>query len=233
MGALLPPTFAFIDPYGFKVPAEILRELMQAGRVELFLNLMWRQLDMEMINARENSALAAVVDPIFDGPDWRSTVSADSSDGRAEQAVNLLASKVGGRWPTFIRMLGENRATRYILLHLTNHDEGRDLMKECMWKVCPEGGFFARKTDDPAQQVLITPEPNLHPLQSWVVDQLREAPMRWSEVLVRARPTLWRETHVNRVIRSLRERGEIVGSDYSGRFSGRADPLLSIPAADH
>ena len=36
------PAFVFIDPYGFKVPAETLSRLLAAGRVELFVNVVWR-----------------------------------------------------------------------------------------------------------------------------------------------------------------------------------------------
>jgi hypothetical protein len=40
------PAFLFVDPYGFKIPAKLLGDLMKAGRVELFINVMWRELDM-------------------------------------------------------------------------------------------------------------------------------------------------------------------------------------------
>ena len=40
------PAFLFVDPYGFKIPAQLLGDLMKAGRVELFINVMWRELDM-------------------------------------------------------------------------------------------------------------------------------------------------------------------------------------------
>ena len=40
------PAFIFFDPYGFKVPGDLLAQLMAAGRVELFVNVIWRELDM-------------------------------------------------------------------------------------------------------------------------------------------------------------------------------------------
>ena len=40
------PAFLFVDPCGFKIPAPLLGDLMKAGRVELFINVMWRELDM-------------------------------------------------------------------------------------------------------------------------------------------------------------------------------------------
>lgn len=112
--------------------------------------------------------MADTLDSIFDGSEWKDRVSSDDFDERANQAINLLREKIGAKWVTHIRMLGDNDVTRYLLMHLTNHDAGRDLMKACMWKVCPDGGFYVRKTDDPAQQFLITPEPDLGPLAEWL-----------------------------------------------------------------
>ena len=57
---------------------------------------------------------------------------------------------------------GDRRpSTRYVLLHLTNSDDGRDLMKECAWSVSPSGEFFVRRSDNPDQQFLIKPESDL------------------------------------------------------------------------
>jgi hypothetical protein len=41
-----PTMLYFVDPYGFKIPAGLLGDLMKAGRVELVINVMWRELDM-------------------------------------------------------------------------------------------------------------------------------------------------------------------------------------------
>ncbi len=45
----MPPALALkvIDPYGFKVPGQLLAQLMDVGQqVELFVNVIWRELDM-------------------------------------------------------------------------------------------------------------------------------------------------------------------------------------------
>jgi three-Cys-motif partner protein len=44
--AQMAPAFLFVDPYGFTIPGALLADLLQAGRVELFVNVMWRELDM-------------------------------------------------------------------------------------------------------------------------------------------------------------------------------------------
>jgi three-Cys-motif partner protein len=225
----LAPAFVFVDPYGFKVPGGVLRELMHAGRVELFINVLWRELDMGVRQGQAGSkpGMAAALTEIFDGDEWKS-IAADDADDRADQAVRLLANKIGARWHTYIRMLGDNGRTRYILLHLTNHDEGRDLMKECMWKVAPDGGYYARKSVYPGQLVLIGPTPDLRPLREWVLERLKAQPHRWRELQVDIRPELWREPQLNQVIRDLRNEGTIEATDYEGMFSPKANPILRL-----
>ena len=229
-GAELAPAFVFVDPYGFKVPGSVLADLMSFRRVELFINVIWRELDMAISHGRkdQDGGHARNLDDIFGSRRWLTEINSTDADERAEQAVNLMRGMVGATWATHIRMLGPNNATRYLLLHLTNHDAGRELMKDCMWKVCPEGGFYARRSDDPRQALLITPEPNLQPLEEWVLEQLRSRPMRWSELSERVVAEVWRRPQLNATVRQLRRSGVILDRDYTGRFSPKANPLLCI-----
>ena len=226
----LAPAFVFVDPYGFKVPGRVLRDLLTFPRVELFLNLIWRELDMAIAQACGNPSggLAGTLDQIFDGNVWLDGISSEDPDERAFQAANLIRNMVEARWATSIRMLGRNNVTRYLLLHLTNHDAGRDLMKDCMWKVCPDGGFYASKNLDPAQQLLITPTPDLAPLETWVLERLREAPGRWSQIEAELRETLWRGPQLNKVIRDFVADGTLEATEHEGRPTRKADPVLGL-----
>jgi hypothetical protein len=129
-----------------------------------------------------------------------------------------------------MRMLGDNKVTRYVLAHFTNHAAGRDLMKDCMWAVCPDGGFYARRSDNPNQTLLIEVKPNLAPLDNWLMQQLEEGAIRWSALSERVRSELWRQAHLSELIRKRRREGSIVASKFTGRFSEKADPFLAISA---
>jgi three-Cys-motif partner protein len=227
-GQRLAPAFIFVDPYGFKVPGRLLRQLFDAGRTELFINVIWRELDMALTHGRnDRPGFVETLNEIFDGDRWRA-ITGEHSDERAEKAAQALAEMVGARWSTHIRMLGDNRATRYLLLHLSKHEAGRDLMKDCMWAICPDGGFYARKTNNQAQQVLIEPEPDLAPLRRWVLDQLDDEPKRWSALEAGVRDLMWRIPHLNTVVRTLRNEEIIDATEYQGAFSRRADWLLTL-----
>ena len=107
--------------------------------------------------------MARTLDTIFGGEGWRTEITAPDVNERMRQAVRLLARNIGAKWWTYVRMVTGGEATRYILLHLTNHDKGRDLIKDCIWSIIPEGGFEVLKSEDPRQLMLIEREPDLHP----------------------------------------------------------------------
>ncbi|HMO16413.1 MAG TPA: three-Cys-motif partner protein TcmP [Pirellulaceae bacterium] len=229
-GHELAPSFVFCDPYGFSIPGSLLRRLMQFRGVELFINVIWRELDMAMAMGRNGTitlGMKARLDSVFDGHDWINAVDADDLDDRAHQCVNLFQGMVGANWATYIRMVDNNR-TRYFLLHLTNHPAGRDLMKECIWSACPDGGYYASKGDDPRQQLLINPEPDLGPLEDWIRLQLHQGPKRWQQLHDLVREELWLKKHVNEVVRRLRKNDEIFADQYKGRCTPSNNPRLRL-----
>lgn len=223
------PAFVFVDPYGFKLPASVLADVMSAGRVELFINVIWRELDMA-VQQRPlmGSGLANTLDLFFGGGEWRTEITSPDVNERMRQAARLLARKIGARWWTFVKMVTGGHATRYILLHLSNHDKGRDLFKDCVWSIIPEGGFEVLGSDDPRQPMLIDREPDLQPLRTWALRKLAEQPQRWGALEDGVRSTLWRAAHLNQVIKQLRTEKTIGARAYSGRFSRKADPELYL-----
>ena len=201
---------------------------MSAGRVELFINVIWRELCMAIHQARHgHPGMTKTLDLVFDGSDWQAVITSDDFDEMADQTISLLGTRFDAKWATPLWMLGDNGRTRYMLLHLSNHDQGRKLMKECIWSVCPDGGFLARKSVDSRQQLLIEPSPDLSPLGDWIRTALQNGPQRWSELETQLLPEIWRSTHLWAVIKKLRGTGEIEAS-YEGKFSQRADPLLVL-----
>ena len=97
--AQMAPAFLFVDPYGFKIPAGLLGDLMKAGRVEVFINVMWRELDM-LIQQRPapGTPHAQTLDEIFGSSSWRTEVIGDGMDERLDRAIPLMARGIGARW---------------------------------------------------------------------------------------------------------------------------------------
>ena len=224
-GSSMAPAFIFVDPYGFKVPGQLLAQLMAVGqRVELFVNVIWRELDMAIQQHQpQGHGMATALDGIFTDDRWR-TIDGETPDERIGQAMHLVSDLIGAKWHTHFRMTTGGSATRYVLLHLTNHDAGRDLMKECMWRVAPVGDFEIRQCDDPKQPLLITPEPDLAPLREWLLDRLSNRPYGKDELHRELRAAPWLVKHLNEVVRVLRGHGQIDQS--SGVISLTASPRL-------
>jgi three-Cys-motif partner protein len=234
--ARMAPAFLFVDPYGFKIPAKLLADLMKAGRVELFINVMWRELDM-LVQQRHQKGTphAETLDEIFGSDAWRTEVVGAGMDDRLERAIPLIARAVGAKWWTSaVRMVTGGQATRYVLLHLTNSDDGRDLMKECAWSVSPSGEFFVRRSDNPDQQFLIKPEPDLQPLRDWVVARLSRRPERWQDLHAAVRAEWWLNKHVNAVVQALKKEGIITADAVPGRrFGAASNPILRLIGGRH
>jgi three-Cys-motif partner protein len=231
-GQRMSPAFLFVDPYGFKIPGRVLADLMNAGdRVELFINIMWRELDM-LVQQRPplNTPHANTLDEIFASGEWRHEITGATPEDRLDQAVRLLARAIGARWWTSaVRMSTGGATTRYALLHLTNSDKGRDLMKSCSWSIFPAGQFLVRKSDNPDQQVLFEPEPDLTPVRAWVIEKLKVKARHWQDLHEAIRSEIWLEKHLNEVVRALKAEGVIDADRVPGRrFAAASNPLLRL-----
>ena|SRR2546422_2801592 len=166
--ARMAPAFLFVDPFGFKVPAKLLAALMGAGRVELFVNVMWRELDMAIRHQPvAGTPSAQTLDDVFGSELWRTEIVGTTPDERIGQAIRVFGMGIKARWTTpVVRMVTGGTATRYLLVHFTNSDDGRDLMKSCRWSLFPDGDFRVRKSDDLGQSSLFELEANLDPVMS-------------------------------------------------------------------
>lgn len=85
----LAPAFIFVDPYGFKIDGNILRELMQFERVELFINVMWRELDMAMAQS-ENEGMRYLLDSIFGSENWKEYINADKIEFKLSETMEFI-----------------------------------------------------------------------------------------------------------------------------------------------
>jgi len=103
-------------------------------------------------------------------------------------------------------------------------------MKECMWKTCPQGGFYASKSENPKQAILLQPEPDLLPLHVWLAERLSAGPKHWQALTAEIREELWLAKHLNGVIRSMYRAGEIVADGYTGQFAQTRNPRLQLAA---
>jgi len=223
--AKLAPCFVFVDPYGFKIPCDTLKGIKSHPNSEVLVTFIWRELDMAI---RQDQPPMEVLNSVFGSQDWRIIRKITDFDARSEAAVKLLKDNIGAKWATYIRMLGKNQKTRYFLVHLTDHEAGRDLIKNVVWKCCPDVGYYVRKTDDPKQQYLIQPQPDLNPLKQWVIDKLHDRNYTWTELEELLRQEIWLKKHLWQVVKELKDVKRVIASNYKDKFSQKANPTFSL-----
>ena len=90
--------------------------------------------------------------------DWRQLASIADPRERERETIALFSRQLKAEFVTHMNMIGDNNVLKYVLLHASNHPRGRELMKESMWAVVPDGSFKAFERDTPDQLVLIEPE---------------------------------------------------------------------------
>ena len=222
---LVAPSFAFVDPFGFTLSMELLNDLLALPRYELFINFMYRFVDM----AIHHPAQASNMDSLFGCPDWRNLSSIEDSQERAYETIALFSRQLKAKFVTHMNMVGANKVLKYVLLHASNHPRGRELMKESMWAVVPDGSFAAFERDTPDQLILIEPKPNLEPLKDLLWENFAGQQVYMAEIYDWLLRELYLEKHVHQVLRGYRNQKIVNFSDYEGRFAFSSNPLVSFP----
>lgn len=222
----LAPAFAFLDPYGFSLPMDLCNELLQFPRCEIFVNFMYRYIDMAIHNTDQDKNL----DLLFGCSDWRRLAAIDDYEKRLEETVTLLSEQLEARFVTHMYMRARNGMVKYILFHATNNPRGREVMKEAIWSVTPDGSFEAFEHHHPDQLVLIRPEPDLKALEEMLWKKFAGQEVNVEEMYDWLLGTLYRKPHLHKVLRQHRQRKLIKCSGYSGNFAFSKNPRIYFPS---
>lgn len=179
-GKRLAPTFAFIDPFGYKdVPMSLIRDLVSHSSCELFIYF-----DFNSVNRFAN---AGIVDPhftaLFGCDDYKNAPPAD--EGRGQFIHDLyerqLKKECNFAHICSFEMVNKSGHTGSYLFFCTRDDQAYDKMKEAMWKLAPGGGY---KFDDrlAGADVLFEDEANTGPLQDELAQHFAGRTMPFDEV---------------------------------------------------
>lgn len=168
----LAPTFAFLDPFGYKgIAMSRIGELLAAPSCELFAYF--------DINSAIRFAGKGIVDNVlhelFGTDEFRRAPA--SGPGREAFLVDLYARQLqqvaGFTYVQHFRMVGANGKPICYLFFATRHLKGLAMMKSAMWKVAPTGTYsFSDKMA--GQEVLLgldTFDPT--PLQAALLGRFR------------------------------------------------------------
>lgn len=228
-GAELPPSFAFIDPYGFKLSMGFLNRVLNAGRTETLINFMYRYVDMAV--ARQ--PMEPILDELFGTPDWRRLRSIEDKDTRFTATVKLFSDQLAAERVSWIVMRSDSGEVKYVLFHATNSLDGRRVMKDAIYAALPDGSFTAYERDRPEQGVLITAKRTpFRELCRMLEEHCGGTAVRLVEdlyPLVDASP--YRRPHLHAFLRREIRRSTVRNVDAPGKFVISHNPLLQIPVS--
>lgn len=152
-GLKIAPTFAFIDPFGFKgLPFEGIRRLLINPRTEILVNVMVDPIN-RFLDHPDPQTRQHIVE-LF-GTDAVLRIAQMSNNRVAE--LRLLYQEQLMHCAQFVRFFEmRNRDGRiiYYLFFAGNHPLGHVRMKEAFWKVDPIGGYYFSDATNPNQLVM-------------------------------------------------------------------------------
>lgn len=205
-GKLLPPTFAFIDPFGWTgVPFSAVAEIMRHPSCEVLVTFMYEDINRFIGHADQEENF----DAWFGTADWRRALSLVDPRERNRFLHDLylhqLRERAGAKYVRSFQMRNDKDVTDYYLFYATNNLLGLAKMKEAMWKVDESGEFTFSDATDPKQLVLFANEPRLEVLRFQILEQFarREVTVGQIEEFVLAH-TAFSQTHYKtRVLRPM------------------------------
>ena len=152
-GLQIGPTFAFVDPFGFKgLPFELVRRLLGNPRTEVFINVMIDSINRFLVHPDDKvTQHIASLFGTSNVPDV-----GRSADDRVTTLRLLYQEQLQkyAKYVRFFEMRNSNDRPIYYLFFATNHPLGHVKMKEAFWKVDESSGYRFSDATNPDQLVL-------------------------------------------------------------------------------
>lgn len=212
----LPPTFAFIDPFGWtKVPFELIKEILVNPSCEVLINFMFEEINrfISHPNQVEN------FDLLFGTDRWREVNRIVDPRARRQFLHDLylgqLREVAGARYVRSFEMRNDKDVTDYFLFFATNSAKGIQKMKDAMWKIDQSGEFRFSDATNPAQTLLFSPSPDYDALKRAILSEFSGREVSVAEIEDYVLPeTPFRETHYKKqVLAPLEQAGSIAPID--------------------
>jgi len=141
-GEHLPPSFFFIDPFGFSgVPLETIKDILSNPKREVFITFMVRDVNRFLYSSNHRISIKDLY-----GIDDVVEILSNSNLPKEQALLKLYRKQLHGianaKYTLPFKINADERLqTTYYLIHATNHPLGCEIMKEIMYKAGTEGRF--------------------------------------------------------------------------------------------
>ena len=206
-----PPTFVFIDPFGFKIPFSYVADVLRAQSCEVLITFMFEEINRFLSQGQQPDNF----DDLLGCRDWREGIDIKLPTERMKFLHDLyqrqLTQAAGANFVRSFAMRNKRETMDYFLFFATNNELGLRKMKEAMWRIDESGTYTFSDATDPSQSVLFSAEPDRRLLSRLIIDKFsgRETtPTEIERFVVRDTPI--RETHYRKVLQTLEDADKIV-----------------------
>lgn len=162
----LPPTFAFIDPFGAEeIPAALSTPLLRIPRCE---ELVYFPVGF-LARFAEGPEFKPILDGLYGGQEWKKALAAPDFETKKRILHDLFLAELQRHVPCVrsfeITPAAEVGGNTYYLFFCTGSKMGLRRMKDAMWQVDPETGQAFRDSTLADHPVLFEQEADLGRLQ--------------------------------------------------------------------
>lgn len=159
----LPPTFAFIDPFGGgEISVALSAPLLDVPRCELLVYVPVTHLARFV----EHPDLVQTLNSLYGSDTWRKATRTSVLEERKKILHDLFLAEVQKKadWVRSFEITPKIGHNTYYLFFGTNSERGLQRMKDAMWRVDPRGGTEFRDSTTVDHPVLFEEKPDLSPL---------------------------------------------------------------------
>lgn len=225
-----PPTFAFIDPFGYsQSPMDLTRSLQLGPRVDTLTFVPFATVVRFVGREQQDAAM----DKLFDSPAWREAIAMSGAE-RQQFLADLYRKQLTAPGQATYSLMFSVRTgdgNDYRLFFATEAVRGVEKMKDAMWSVDPQAG--AEFVADPmeGQPVLfdVKREPDLSELARVVATRFTDSTATVLEVeRFVTLSTAFRKQHVRRAMAPLEKSGCLEVRRPPGKARGWPEGTLLI-----
>ena len=130
----LPPTFAFIDPFGYsEIPFELIKKFMQNSKCELLLTFMTQHMMRFLTTTPEDT-----INKLYGTTSWHEATKIENVEKKINFLITLYMDqlkKSNVKFTRSFRMINSHGNAVYHLIFATKHWRGMNEMKKSMIKI--------------------------------------------------------------------------------------------------
>jgi three-Cys-motif partner protein len=205
----LPPTFAFIDPFGFAgLPFSLVQRLLKYEKTEVFITFMLNSIN-RFIDHPDPSIQKHFQNLFGVSADVLQQAQSGSNQQVTLRELYQMQLRGSAKFVRYFEMLDDHNKCIYDLFFAGNHSLGHQRMKEAFWKVDSQKGYKFSDRTNPDQPILFELDPSFD-LAKQLVNRFRGT-KRISDYIIQfvRDNTGYIDTHTKKALVHLEKSGDI------------------------